>query len=218
MLLLPAAGARWARALARGSLALRAARNEEPSAGAGCEILGVEICEGAQSVAGRPFARSTAFMLGNEVGAPPPAGQAPHRPATDGNGPQGSGLSAKQLQACDRFVYIPQFGPGTASLNVVIAASIVLHEYAAWAGYLERPRQGQKYVVDARPQRTAPRGGALRAAGRCWARVGPTPRARAGMVPRSQAELHARRRAREGAPVGAHVPWGWGCPAVARWG
>ena len=53
-----------------------------------------------------------AFMLGNE----------------------GQGLSPKQLALCDGFVYIPQYGAGTASLNVAVAASIVLHHYAVWAG------------------------------------------------------------------------------------
>jgi hypothetical protein len=55
-------------------------------------------------------------------------------------------------------VYIPQHGPGTASLNVTVAASIVLHHFATWAGYQEREREGAKFVVAPRPQRTTPRG------------------------------------------------------------
>jgi len=43
---------------------------------------------------------------------------------------QGSGLSDKEMEICDSFVYIPQTGPGTASLNVTVAASIVLHQFA----------------------------------------------------------------------------------------
>lgn len=130
----------------------------------------------------------------------------PRRPAPGTHplplNPQGQGLSAKQLALCDGFVYIPQYGAGTASLNVAVAASIVLHHFALWAGYRERARevgragwlcrrcgaavlplsrllqvclvlcmsgaptgaplllllQGQKYVLDERPQRTAPRG------------------------------------------------------------
>ena len=31
---------------------------------------------------------------------------------------------------CDHYVYIPQSGRGTASLNVAIATSIVLHHYS----------------------------------------------------------------------------------------
>ena len=38
---------------------------------------------------------------------------------------QGSGLSEKQIEACDHFIYIPHYGGGTASLNVACAASIV---------------------------------------------------------------------------------------------
>ena len=39
------------------------------------------------------------------------------------------GLNDKQKLICDEFVYIPQYGDGTASLNVNVATSIVLHEY-----------------------------------------------------------------------------------------
>jgi tRNA G18 (ribose-2'-O)-methylase SpoU len=49
-------------------------------------------------------------------------------------GNEGQGMNAKQMSLCDKFVYIPQHGPGTASLNVAVAASIVLHHYALWAG------------------------------------------------------------------------------------
>jgi hypothetical protein len=38
-------------------------------------------------------------------------------------------------------VYIQQYGAGTASLNVAVAASIVLHHFALWAGYGERERE-----------------------------------------------------------------------------
>ncbi len=71
---------------------------------------------------------------------------------------QGSGLSEQQEKLCDGFVYIPQYGNGTASLNVTVAASIVLEHFAVWAGFRERPRQGAKFDVGARPERTAPRG------------------------------------------------------------
>ena len=73
-------------------------------------------------------------------------------------GNEGQGLSHRQCSACDSFVYIPQYGAGTASLNVVVAASIVLHRYATWAGYEERGREGEKFLVGERPQRTAARG------------------------------------------------------------
>ena len=49
---------------------------------------------------------------------------------------QGLGLSEKQIEACDCFVYIPQHGCGTASLNVATAAAIALHHFAVWAGYI----------------------------------------------------------------------------------
>lgn len=104
--------------------------------GLGGRVLGVEIVPEALDVTRHPFHGPTAFVLGNE----------------------GSGLSPQHMAVCDGFVYIPQFGPGTASLNVAVAAGIVLHHFATWAQYSERDRDGSKFVVDPRPQRTAPRG------------------------------------------------------------
>ncbi|KAF3777080.1 hypothetical protein EJ110_NYTH46837 [Nymphaea thermarum] len=91
----------------------------------GCDICGIEIVDGATAVHEHPFKRSTAFILGNE----------------------GTGLSSKECEICDFFVYIPQYGCGTASLNVTIAASIVLHHFGVWAGFHERDRYGGKYIV-----------------------------------------------------------------------
>ncbi|OEL28966.1 hypothetical protein BAE44_0010017, partial [Dichanthelium oligosanthes] len=83
----------------------------------GCDICGVEITDDAQPVTAHPFRRSTAFLFGNEVG-----GISIH---------SGTGLSQKECDICDFFVYIPQYGGGTASLNVTVAASIVLHHFGA---------------------------------------------------------------------------------------
>jgi hypothetical protein len=47
---------------------------------------------------------------------------------------------------------------GTASLNVTVAASIILHHFAVWAAYPERQREGAKFIVDPKPQRTTVRG------------------------------------------------------------
>lgn len=94
-----------------------------------CDIVGVEIVSGARAIHEQPFTRSTAFLLGNE----------------------GMGLSDKEMAICDSFVYIPQYGCGTASLNVTVAASIVLHHFAVWAGFCERERDGHKFVVAERP-------------------------------------------------------------------
>ncbi|XP_024539040.1 uncharacterized protein LOC9653118 isoform X1 [Selaginella moellendorffii] len=99
--------------------------------GIGCDICGVEITEGAVAVHKHPFQRSTAFLLGNE----------------------GTGLSPKEMEICDFFTYIPQVGCGTASLNVTVAASIVLHHFSVWAGFPERERDGQKFIVADRPAR-----------------------------------------------------------------
>ncbi|XP_059427974.1 uncharacterized protein LOC132161795 [Corylus avellana] len=96
-----------------------------------CDICGVEITDTAMAVNQHPFKKSTAFLLGNE----------------------GTGLSAKECEICDFFVYIPQYGCGTASLNVTVAASIVLHHFGVWAGFPERSRDGSKFVVAERPER-----------------------------------------------------------------
>lgn len=56
-------------------------------------------------------------------------------------------MSPKQISLCDDFVYIAQYGAGTASLNVSTAAAIVLHHFALWAAYPEQGRDGQKFIV-----------------------------------------------------------------------
>ncbi|KAL5720151.1 hypothetical protein ACHQM5_012845 [Ranunculus cassubicifolius] len=71
------------------------------------DICGVEITHESLHVNQHPFTKSTAFLLGNE----------------------GTGLSAKECEICDFFVYIPQYGGGIASLNVTVSASIVLHHF-----------------------------------------------------------------------------------------
>jgi tRNA(Leu) C34 or U34 (ribose-2'-O)-methylase TrmL len=93
----------------------------------GFTLIGVEIGARAVNVSTRPFADKTIFMLGNE----------------------GSGMSAECQAACDKLVYIPQYGHGTASLNVATAAAIVLHQFAEWAKYpVHAPVEGEKFVVD----------------------------------------------------------------------
>jgi hypothetical protein len=86
---------------------------------------------------------------------------------------QGQGLNERQLALCDSFVYIPQYGPGTASLNVAVAASIVLHHFALFAGYPVRQREvgwgGQREGQAAWPRQMAGDGRA-RQGQRCCSR------------------------------------------------
>ncbi|KAI9115071.1 hypothetical protein K1719_014084 [Acacia pycnantha] len=96
-----------------------------------CDICGVEITDDAKPVNQHPFKKSTAFLLGNE----------------------GTGLSNKECEICDFFVYIPHYGGGTASLNVTVAASIVLHHFGVWAGFAERSRDGNKFIVAEKPMK-----------------------------------------------------------------
>eukprot|EP00434_Breviolum_minutum_P024964 symbB.v1.2.022052.t1/scaffold1928.1/size95828/10 len=75
------------------------------------QVCGVEILSQAQSLHSSPFRGPTAFMVGNERG----------------------GLTREQIDHCDSFVYIPQFGGGVGSLNVACACSVVLYQFSAWA-------------------------------------------------------------------------------------
>eukprot|EP00658_Telonema_sp_P-2_P034255 TRINITY_DN2501_c0_g1_i3.p3 TRINITY_DN2501_c0_g1~~TRINITY_DN2501_c0_g1_i3.p3 ORF type:complete len:104 (+),score=18.64 TRINITY_DN2501_c0_g1_i3:640-951(+) len=84
-----------------------------------------------------PFRGPTAFMMGNE----------------------GQGLSEKQMEVCDHFVRICQYSDATASLNVNIACSIVLHHYALWAQLPETSRTGYKYDRPECPPSSIPHSG-----------------------------------------------------------
>lgn len=73
-------------------------------------LVGVEIHKDAKPIEVFLDGLDTAFLMGNE----------------------GQGLNQKQMNACDAFVMIPQYGSGTASLNVYVAASIILQRFHQW--------------------------------------------------------------------------------------
>ena len=77
----------------------------------GVPIVGIEIMAESTSILSDPFTRSMALMPGNE----------------------GTGLNDRQKSVCDGFLYIPQYGNGTASLNVAVATTVVLQRYFLWA-------------------------------------------------------------------------------------
>jgi tRNA G18 (ribose-2'-O)-methylase SpoU len=95
----------------------------------GIALVGIEITDASVPVHTHPFAGPTCFMSGNE----------------------GTGMNQQQLDACDSFVFIPQYSGATASLNVATATGIVFHHFALWAGMQEQRREGHKFVVDAPP-------------------------------------------------------------------
>jgi TrmH family RNA methyltransferase len=70
-------------------------------------IIGIEIDDSAVSVIDYEPGESYALLPGNE----------------------GTGLSDKDKGQVDKFVYIPQYGHGTASLNVHVATTLVLHRF-----------------------------------------------------------------------------------------
>lgn len=87
-------------------------------------VLGIEIDDAAIDIATRPFTGPTAFLMGNE----------------------GEGLDAHTKSLCDGLVYVRQPTATTASLNVAVATSICLHQFATFAGYREAPRADGKFV------------------------------------------------------------------------
>lgn len=73
-------------------------------------LIGAEIHKDAKTIGAYFDNIETAFVMGNE----------------------GQGLSEKQMESCDGFVRIPQYGNGAASLNVYVACSIILQRYSQW--------------------------------------------------------------------------------------
>jgi tRNA G18 (ribose-2'-O)-methylase SpoU len=74
------------------------------------QLVGIEIHEKAQNIeefVAQKSDKDVAFMPGNE----------------------GQGLNTKQMESCDAFCIISQYGGGTASLNVNVATSIILHRF-----------------------------------------------------------------------------------------
>eukprot|EP01040_Poterioochromonas_malhamensis_P005802 gene5802-6242_t len=72
-------------------------------------IVGIEICQESVNLLEFQLPENIAIMPGNE----------------------GTGLNKYQRQISDHLVYIPHYGEGTASLNVHIATSLVLHHYTS---------------------------------------------------------------------------------------
>jgi len=111
----------------------------------GVRIYGIEIMANASpimeydpvtEVVRFPFDRrwqGAAFVMGNE----------------------GNGLSDKQREICDEFLFIPQTrggrsdggGGGSASLNVACAATVILQAYCLWASYPVAGVAGEKFVA-----------------------------------------------------------------------
>lgn len=76
------------------------------------KILAIEITDKSQNIHDNNLFRPShvAFMLGNE----------------------GDGLNSTQRKHATGYLYVPQCGSGTASLNVSVAGSIVMDTYREW--------------------------------------------------------------------------------------
>lgn len=111
--------------------------------GKGVRIYGIEIMENASPI--MRYDRETGIM------------QFPFDNSWSGAafifGNEGQGLSAKQREICDEFLFIPQNrggasdGGGSASMNVACAASVILQAYCMWAGYSDASLEGEKFVA-----------------------------------------------------------------------
>lgn len=66
-------------------------------------------------------------------------------------GNEGTGILDVHKKVCDFFVYIPQYTNKTASLNVSVAAGIIFHHFALWAGYEEADTFEEKYQFQEEP-------------------------------------------------------------------
>ncbi|SBT71849.1 RNA methyltransferase, putative [Plasmodium malariae] len=90
-------------------------------------LYGCEITSDSVSVTTKPFLKKdTAFIFGNE----------------------GTGIEDSILNLCDKIIYIPQYGNGTASLNVSVSCSIILHNFAVWANYKELKVKDKKFIFE----------------------------------------------------------------------
>ena len=89
-----------------------------------CTIYGIEITDRARPVTDYPFQPCSAFIFGNE----------------------GGGLSPRQRQICDEYIYIPQYAVGgMASINVACASAIIMQHFASWSKFQESTRIGEKF-------------------------------------------------------------------------
>lgn len=82
------------------------------------KLVGIEITDQSIALPEYNFPVNIALMPGNE----------------------GLGLSEKQIEVCDEFVYIPHYGNGTASLNVHIATGVILHHDFIFHEKLSQPQ------------------------------------------------------------------------------
>ncbi|SOV77291.1 RNA methyltransferase, putative [Plasmodium sp. gorilla clade G3] len=89
-------------------------------------LYACEICVNALSITTNPYEhKDTAFLFGNE----------------------GTGIHDNVLKMCDKIIYIPQYGKGTASLNVSVSCAIILQNFAVWANYEQVEIKNKKFIV-----------------------------------------------------------------------
>lgn len=116
-------------------------------------IYGIEIMENASPI--MQYDRETGVVT------------FPFQPECEGGwsgsafifGNEGQGLSTKQREICDEFLFIPQNRGGSrdsvagrekvgsASMNVACAAAVVLQAYSMWAGYSGARFEGEKFLT-----------------------------------------------------------------------
>jgi tRNA(Leu) C34 or U34 (ribose-2'-O)-methylase TrmL len=105
------------------------AYKEETVAGRCIRLVGIEIHN--KSI---PVNQDFPINLFEELQTPnslsPPSVQGIEIAFLLGN--EGMGLFPQQIANCEALVRIPQYGAGAASLNVAVAASIILQQFQSW--------------------------------------------------------------------------------------
>jgi len=104
-------------------------------------IIGIEIAEGSLSLDDDQNRLAEIFLgegtRDEEGGVSNPNHLHPPRNVALMPGNEGTGLSEAQMEYCSgtkgAIVTIPQYGGGTASLNVNVAACVVMQRFVQWA-------------------------------------------------------------------------------------
>mmetsp|Transcript_1420 Transcript_1420/g.2594 ORF Transcript_1420/g.2594 Transcript_1420/m.2594 type:complete len:223 (+) Transcript_1420:184-852(+) len=95
----------------------------------GIKVIGVEIDESALDVDDTDQCFEGATNAGDGDGSSGAGGGG----VAFMMGNEGTGMNQKQMSLCDSFVKISQYGGGTASLNVSVAAAIILQRFYTWS-------------------------------------------------------------------------------------
>ena len=101
-------------------------------------LIGVEIDENSRLLDDGYFAKNFPSATGND-------GKAIHIGILMGN--EGQGIQPAHLRNCNALIRIPQYGVGTASMNVNVATNIVLYRFQNWRRTILRRNHDAEHLV-----------------------------------------------------------------------